>query len=211
MPIPRRATSTAREALRCIGGIGLTVEQYARMVETGIVPEDASVELVSGVLVRKDRSEPGGDPMGHSPLHKLVVSLLSALGGRINDPRGHLQIQLPVECPPDSAPEPDASIVRSTLRDDVDRLPAAADVTCVVEVAHSSLERDREDKLPLYAAGGIGQYVIVNLQNETLENYLDPDSQEDQYRTKRTVGRSETLELILPQRRLVIPAAELLP
>jgi hypothetical protein len=50
-------------------------------------------------------------------LHRLVVALLTPLAGRINSERCHLQIQLPVECPPGGAPEPDGSIVRGAPRD----------------------------------------------------------------------------------------------
>lgn len=200
-----------QSALRRLGVVGLTVEQYARMIEQGIVGEDAAVELLGGALLEKDRGELGSESMGHSPLHKLVVALVSALGARINDEDGHLQIQLPVEMPPDSAPEPDASIVRGTPRDYASRLPAAADVTCVIEVAHSSLTRDREDKLPLYAAGGIAQYIIVNLQNDTLEVYRDPDLDAGQYRSKQTLNRGDELRLDLPGRQLVVSASEILP
>src|SRR2546426_2405830 len=148
--------TAARSALAEIAArtslVPLTVDQYHRMIEQGIVPEDSSVELLRGVLVRKDRSSPGTDPMGHSPLHKLVVAALTALAARINSDACHLQIQLPVSCPPDGEPEPDASIVRGTPRDYRDRLPGPGDVSCVVEVAHSSVQRDREVKLPIYAA-----------------------------------------------------------
>lgn len=189
----------------------LTLQQYAAMIEQGIVPEDASVELLDGALVRKDRSVLGEDPMGHSPLHKMVVSLLAALAARINSERRHLQVQLPIACPPDAAPEPDASVVRGAPRDYADRLPAGADVSTVVEVAHSSLLRDREDKLPIYAGAGIPQYVIINLQNGTIEVYEDPDRAAELYRSKRTLDRDAVLELRLPDGVLALAAAELLP
>jgi Uma2 family endonuclease len=149
--------------------------------------------------------------MGHSPLHVLVVSLLTALAARIDSGRWHMNIQLPVLCPPDGAPEPDGSVVRGTARDYADRLPGSADVSCVIEVAHSSLERDREDKLPIYAAAGIPQYVIINLQNRTIEVYGDPDPAGEQYRTRATLERGATLELRLPEGTFAVGAAELLP
>jgi len=181
------------------------------MIEEGIVPEDSTVELLRGVMVRKDRSVIGEDPKRHSPLHVLVVSLLTALAGRINCDRWYLQIQLPVVCPPDGAPEPDAAIVRGAPRDYVDRLPAAGDVSCVIEVAHSSLERDREDKLPSYAAAGIGQYVIINLQNMTVEVYEQPDAAGGQYRKRVTLERGERLELKLPDGVFGVEVGEVLP
>jgi Uma2 family endonuclease len=191
--------------------VPLTIEQYQRMVEDGIVAEDGAVELLRGVMVRKDRSDLGENPMGHSPLHVLVVSLLSELASRINCDRWHMKIQLPVACPPDGAPEPDASIVRGSPRDYGDRLPGPGDVSCVIEVAHSSLERDRDDKLPIYAGAEIPQCVIINLQNHTIEVYRNPDRLAEQYRTKSTLERAEKLDLLLPEGVFTVNVADLLP
>src|ERR1041384_3359553 len=193
-----RAASPLAEAFARAAVMPITVEQYQQMIDQGIVPEDSTVELLRGVLVRKDRSGPEEDPMGHSPLHRAVVALLTALAGQINNDRQHLQIQLPVLCPPDGAPEPDGAIVRGKPRDYANRLPGPGDVSCVIEVAHSSVERDREDKLPIYAEAGIGQYVIINLSNQTLEVYSDPDAAGGRYRTMGTPGRGETRGLRLP-------------
>lgn len=189
----------------------ITIEQYREMIEKGIVPEDSTVELLRGMLVRKDRSVIGEDPVGHSPLHKTFIALLTKLAARLDSEEHHLQIQLPVACPPDCEPEPDASIVRGTPRDYPDRLPGPADVSCVIEGAHSSLERDREDKLPIYAGAGIPQYIIANLQNQTFEVYTDPDAQSEQYRTKATVDRNGAVVLRLPSGELTVTAAEILP
>src|SRR5215218_236792 len=101
-----RPASPMEEALARASVVPLTVEQYQRMIDEGILPEDSTVELLHGVLVRKDRSVIGEDPMGHSPLHRLVVALLTSLAARITNERQHFQIQLPVVCPPDGAPEP---------------------------------------------------------------------------------------------------------
>jgi Uma2 family endonuclease len=208
---PFRRSSPIEEALVRASIVPLTNEQYHRMIEEGIVPEDSTVELLHGVLVRKDRSVIGEDPMGHSPLHKLVVALLTALAARINSDSQHLQIQLPIVCPPNGEPEPDASIIRGTPRDYLDRLPGPGDVACVIEAAHSSLERDREDKSPSYAAAGIGQYVIINLQNMTVEVYEEPDAAGEQYRTRATLERGERVELRLAEGAISVKVDELLP
>lgn len=54
-----------------------------------------------------------------------------------------------------SEPEPDLSVL--SWRDDYyrDKHPGAASVILLIEVADSSLEYDREIKLPAYAAAGI--------------------------------------------------------
>lgn len=54
----------------------LSVEQYDRMIEEGILPEDTGVELLDGVLVRKDRGDAGGDPTTVGEAHAYVVTQL---------------------------------------------------------------------------------------------------------------------------------------
>ena len=117
-----------------------------------------------------------------------------------------------MSCPPDGAPEPDGAIVRGEAREYVHRIPTASDVSCVIEAAHSSLDRDREDKLPIYAAAGVPQYVILNLQNGSMEVYTDPDPAGEQYRTKQTVAKTGRISLRLPDAgSLDVEARELLP
>src|SRR5215208_187489 len=129
--------------------VRFSLDQYHTMIKDGIVPEDSTVELLYGMLVRKDRSVIGEDPMGHSPLHAAVVALISKLSKKIED-ENHLRIQLPIEIPPDHAPEPDGAVIMGDALDFEDRLPGPKDVSCVIEVAHSSLERDEQDKAPIY-------------------------------------------------------------
>jgi Uma2 family endonuclease len=51
-------------------------------------------------------------------------------------------------------------------------LPRAADVLLVVESAASSLKSDRHVKLPIYAAAGIAEYWIVDLNDKSLVRLL---------------------------------------
>jgi hypothetical protein len=191
--------------------VRFTAEQYHVMIQQGVIPEDGTIELLNGQLVRKDRGAPGKDPMSHDPLHALAIKLLTGLSAKITNASRHLQIQLPVACSDDSEPEPDAAIVRGKPRDYIERLVSAADVSCVVEVSYSSLKRDQATKLAIYAAAGIPQAVLVNLNNRTLEVYSDPDSSNGQYRTKTTLDSGQLLTLRLPEGVLDVPAADILP
>jgi Uma2 family endonuclease len=210
-PVRGGPTLPLAEAVTAAAIVPLTIGQYLRMVDEQIVPEDGTVELLRGVLVRKDRSSPGEDPMGHGPLHRLIVTLLTDLAARIRTDARFMQIQLPVLCPPDGAPEPDAAVVRGSPRDYADRIPDPADVSCVIEAAHSSLTRDRDDKLPIYAEAGVGQYVILNLSNATVEVYADPDAAAGTYRTKATIVRGQTLRLRMPDGWFEVVADDVLP
>ena len=151
--------------------VRFTVDDVQAMLRAGLLPEDASTELLDGCIVRTDKSAQGGDPRMHSPGHRYTVTQLTDLAGIINSTDRHVQIQLPIVCGPTQMPEPDFAIVRGPRTAYADRLPTAADTLCIVEVADSSLERDREEKLPVYARAGVPRYIILNLRNRTAEVY----------------------------------------
>jgi Uma2 family endonuclease len=208
---PSRTPSPLDDLIDRAGIVPLTVEQYRRMIEQRILPEDTNFELLRGVVVRKNRSSPGEDPMGHGPLHRLIVAILIKLAAKIDGPGRHMQIQLPVECPPYGDPEPDASIIHGQPWDYQQSNPSAEHCSCVIEVADSSLHRDQTDKLMTYAGAGIGQYIIINLEAMTAEVYTDPDRATESYRTKATFQRGDTVTLILPDGMFELPVADVLP
>ncbi|MDQ3653305.1 MAG: Uma2 family endonuclease, partial [Acidobacteriota bacterium] len=69
--------------------------------------------------------------------------------------------------------------------------PQPADVLLIIEVADSSVEYDREIKMPLYAQAGIPEVWLINLPKDTLEIYSQPLG--EAYREIRLVKRGETL------------------
>lgn len=174
----------------------LSVEQYDRMIEEGILAEDTSVELLDGVLVRKDRGDAGGDPMTVGEAHAYVVRQLAYLVLRLDAATTHIQTQQPIVIlEAGGEPEPDAAIVSRPIT--TTEKPHAEHVTCVIEVAGTSLRRDRTTKLRHYARGGIPQYVILVLADRTAEEYLDPDRNSGAY-GRRVVHRADaTLALRL--------------
>ena len=192
--------------------VRMNASQYHRMLEQGIIPEDASTELLNGIIVHKDRSDSGGDPMGHGPRHRLIVRLLTRLVSRIDSSDRHLQIQLPIRLSLISEPEPDGAVILGPDRQFADDLPGAEHVASVIEVADSSLERDAEEKHRAYAGAGIPQYVIVNLRENKLEIHSAPEPASGRYTSIRRAGKGETFELHLGGGRfLEIIADDLLP
>ncbi len=188
--------------------VPLTVEQYHRMLETGILAEGEPIELLDGLLVPKDR----GEAMTINPLHSLVVSLLLELAPRLEPFGCHLKTQSPITIEPEHEPEPDGLIVRGNPRDYVDRHPGPADVSCLIEVADSSLERDRTTKQRIFAKAGIGQYLILNLAESQVEVYEEPRITEGRYGSVRVLPKGETVSVRIPDgRRLKIEVTQLLP
>ena len=163
------------------GPFRFTVERYDAMIDAGILDENDRVELIRGEIVPK---MPIGDR--HSAcLMRLNEYLVQAIGKR-----AMFGIQNPIVFA-DSEPEPDVSVVRRKDNYYADGKPRAADILLIIEVADSSLEFDREDKLPIYAEAGIPEYWIVNLIDDVIEVYRDPHR--STYATTSLVRRGESL------------------
>src|SRR5688572_16842164 len=106
----------------------LTVDQYHRMIESGIVEEGQPYELLNGCVVRKDRSAAGEDPMTVGNQHAWAVKNLAKLSRKLEAFGCHLQTQQPISLPPDDEPEPDGAIITGAEDDYRDHHPGAADV-----------------------------------------------------------------------------------
>lgn len=152
----------------------LEVRQYHRMIAEGIIPEGEPFELLDGQLVRKDRSAAGEDPMTVGNAHAWVIGALIDLNPKLKRHGCHIRVQLPLTLPPIDEPEPDGAIVAGSNDDYRDCHPDATQVTCVIEVADSSLRRDRGTKLRTYAGAKIPCYVIINLIERVIEVYTEP-------------------------------------
>src|SRR5205814_1499124 len=98
-----------------------------------------------------------------------------------------------------SVPEPDVDVVTGTHDDYVHARPKTA--LLVVEVARTSLARDRRRKARIYAAAGIPEYWIVNLRDDVVEVSRSPNRDAARYTETRIARRGERLELVaLPGR-----------
>ena len=143
-----------------------TIEEYERMVETGILAQDDRVELIDGEIVEMS---PIGDP--HAA---FVANLTHLLVNRFGD-RARVWVQGPLRVPPRSKPQPDLALLRP--RSYVREGATTADVLLVIEVSDTSLQYDRTVKLRLYARAEIPEYWIVDANAETLEIYRLPSGE----------------------------------
>jgi Uma2 family endonuclease len=188
-----------------------TVDEYHEMIAKGIVPEGEPYELLDGHVIRKDRSKAGADPMTVHPEHTWVVNELGKLNGKFMRQRCHMRLQQPLTLPKYDEPEPDGAIVRGTNDDYRERHPGPADVLCVIEVADSSLRRDRTTKLRIYADSGLEHYVIINLPDRTIEVYTEPLAGQGRYARATTLSAGQRVafptasgkEIMLTSRQLL--------
>lgn len=182
----------------------LSVDQYHTMIQTGILSEDDPVELFEGWLVTK---------MPKNPKHSLVTLLVQGALSHPLPTGWHVRGQEPVTTE-DSEPEFDIVVARGELRQYLDQHSGPQDVTLIVEVADSSLPRDRMLKKRLYAAAGIPVYWVVNLPELRIEAYSDPSGQVEQptYRQQHDYGTADAIPVVLDGREVTrIAVRELLP
>ena len=155
-----------------------TIEQYHAMVEANILTEDTRVELLAGQIVAQ---------MPINPPHAATLRRLNKLlTKRLSDTGYECFRENPLSLSTDSEPQPDLFVVTERDDDYETSHPTPTDVRLIAEVADSSLKHDREGKMPLYAAAGIGEYWIVNLVDRQLERYTEPVPE------IRAVGRPAT-------------------
>lgn len=192
--------------------VGLTVDQYHQMIARGILEEGAPIELLDGLLVRKDRSKTGESPMTVGHHHAWAVRQLVELNPQLAAHGCFISVQQPIAIPPDNEPEPDGAIVRGDPSAFRNAHPTSSDVICAIEVADSSLNHDRTTKQRIYAEAGIGQFVLLNLVDGILELRTNPLPGEGRYGNIITLNPDQTLSLVLADgATLQIPARRLLP
>jgi Uma2 family endonuclease len=158
--LPSRALESPEELIW-----RLTVRQYHQMLRLGILSEDDPVELLDGWLVTR---------MPRNPSHRAATLLVRRALERAVPQGWYVDAQEPITLET-SEPEPDVVVVRGDTRQYLDRHPGPGDLALVVEVADSSLERDRTLKRRLYAGAGIPIYWILNLLDRELEVYSAPN------------------------------------
>lgn len=146
-----------------------TVDQYRRMSESGTLTEDDAVELLEGLVVPK---------MTKNPPHILVCKLLRRSLERLLGDGWHVATQDPIATD-DSEPEPDLAVLRGDEEDYANRLPTRDDCPLVIEVADTTLSRDRGIKRRIYARAGISQYWIVSIADQTVEVFTEPTGARD--------------------------------
>lgn len=190
----------------------LSVPQFHQMLEQGILREGEPVELIDGLLIRKDRSDRGGDPILHGPLHAFAITRLQRLGLRLGGLGCHLRCQLPVTLSDLLEPEPDAAIVRGEPEDYIGRHPGPADTIATIEIADSSLNYDRTTKQQIYANAGISAYWVVSISERTIEVYTSPQVGKGRYEHRSTAGAGQVVRLkTVADQSLEVAVDELLP
>ena len=142
----------------------LSTEQYLRMIDAGIFGSSDKVELIGGFITPMA-------PVG--PEHNGSLFELTKLFAPVAE-KFVIAVQATVAVSEGQVLEPDFALMAPRADKYMTALPRAADVQLVIELAASSLKSDRHVKMPIYAAAGIAEYWIVDLNQKTLEIYRHP-------------------------------------
>ncbi len=159
-----------------------TVEEYHQMTRAGILTEDDRVELIEGEVVEM---APSGSR------HAACINRLTQLFSEQLTRRAILSIQNPVQLGEHSEPQPDVTLLRPRQDFYASAHPTPQDILLLIEVADSSLEYDREIKVPLYARAEIPEVWLVDLLEEQIILYRQPSPQG--YQIIQQIGRTAYL------------------
>ena len=142
-----------------------SVEAYHQLVDAGFLTGQR-VELIDGEIL-----EMVPERADHTYMWGALVERLRRWLGD----RALVRPPAPITLS-ESEPEPDVAVVRGTWEDYRDRHPGVDDIFLLVEVSRSTLRFDRSTKAALYGSEGIAEYWIVDLQNQCLAVYRNPQA-----------------------------------
>ena len=187
--MPTDAHAPIRPAIPPMAVRLLSVDDYRKMVGSGLFPWIERTELLEGWIVLK---------MTKNPPHEVACALVQQAIGLILPDAFHGRGQSAITLD-GSEPEPDFAVVRGGIRDYLGRHPGPGEVLIVVEVSESSLHDDRKIKGRIYARSGIPQYWLVNLVDQIIEVRTDPTgpTARPRYRHQTDYGAGGLIPLLL--------------
>lgn len=145
--------------------VPITVEMYHTLDKYGAFAPDERLELIDGEIYEMS-------PIGSR--HSRVVKILAEHLIRHFSDEFIVSVQDPIALDDRSEPQPDLCLLRRTPDYYRDALPKASDVMLLIEVSDTSAGFDREKKIPKYAAAGIPEAWLIDLESEHVEVHSIP-------------------------------------
>ena len=142
-----------------------TVDDYHRMVATGVLTGSDRVELLEGQVIEMSPQ---------LPPHAATTQRAFRYLDRLLEAVAYVRMQLPVTLKPKSEPEPDIAVVRIDANEYGDRHPTPKDIFLIIEVADSTLLGDRQQKALVYAKAGIADYWILDVNAKQVYVFREP-------------------------------------
>jgi Uma2 family endonuclease len=164
-----------------------SIDRYHQIIAAGIL-DDRSVELLQGEIIVMP---PEGE--SHAYYNTEVAEYLRALLGS----RAKIRDAKPITLPNDSEPAPDIAIVQPLGTVYLEHHPYPENVFWLIELANATLKKDLGVKKEIYAAAGIPEYWVVNLQANELKVFRD--SIDGMYREELTLTSGSIQPISFPE------------
>lgn len=161
-----------------------TVKEYDQMGEVGLF-DNERVELIRGEIIKM-----ASIGRRHAACVNRCNNVFAyKLGGK-----ALICIQNPLSLDNTSEPEPDVMLLKP--KDDFYESghPQPTDVLLLIEVADSTIDSDRELKIPLYAEDGINEVWLVDINSACIEVYRSPST--EGYQEIQKFYRSQNLSIL---------------
>lgn len=171
-----------------------TVDDYYRMIDWGMIKDVERAEIIEGELIKQ------------MPIGKRHAACVKKLDEILRDELGKsvtYSVQDPISLDEFNEPQPDVALLKR--RDDFysGKQPMAEDVLLLIEVSDSTLDYDRNRKIPLYAKHEIPEVWLINLINGTIEVHCQ--GRDYSYAVVKILRRGEEVQSeILPNLRLKV-------
>ena len=173
-----------------------TVDEYHRMIEAGILTTEDKVELLEGRIIQMSAQRPP-----HAATTQRIERYFQNLLRGQADIRSQLPITLST-----SEPEPDIAVVRIDPGGYADHHPTPNEILLLIEVAHTTLVTDREEKALIYARANIADYWILDIVGRRVYIFRNPSN--EGYQSTTVLNQDAAIEpLAFPE--IEIPFSEL--
>ena len=157
-----------------------TVQEYHLMGEAGILGEDDRVELIEGEIVQM---------AAIGTHHATCVRRLIRQFRQLPEESAILDIQNPIQLTERTEPQPDLVLLQPRADYYETAHPMPSEVLLLVEVSDSTVDFDRDVKVPNYARCGIQEVWLWDLEVNCLEVYRFPTA--DGYTSMQKFERGE--------------------
>lgn len=142
-----------------------TVQEYHLMGEAGVFGEDERVELIEGEII---------EMAAIGTRHASCVNRLARRFSLIPEDMATFAIQNPIQLTERTEPQPDVVLLQSRADYYATAHPIPSEVLLLVEVSDSTVDFDRDVKVPNYARSGIQEVWLWDLEANCLEVYRFP-------------------------------------
>lgn len=159
-----------------------TVDEFYRLSEVGLLPEDRHFELIRGEII--EMPIPGSPHSGN--VKRVLQEIYLKLGNTVI-----IGVQDPLSIDRLSLPMPDITVAKRRADFYKESHPTAADVLFVVEVSHTTASYDKNIKAPLYAEAGVPEYWQLDVSRGVLIVRTDP--RDGDYRNTRILEPGQTV------------------